>query len=139
MVDPDEVLHGVMERLKTPARIDMRWHRCEGGRWCRLDELQLAPLSRVFGVYAIWHGSVPPQYVRVGQGLVGSCLAECRADPEVAKYSPLVLYATWAAVIPAHADGVEAYLALQCNPLVGERFPDRVPIGVNLPFFPSSQ
>lgn len=43
--------------------------------------------------------------------------------------------AVLSASIPVQAmrDKIEAFLAVQCNPLVGERFPDRTPIAVNLP------
>jgi hypothetical protein len=44
------------------------------------------------------------------------------------------LRVTWAAV-PAHQlDGVERYLADTWHPLVGDAFPDVLPIAVNFPF-----
>lgn len=142
MADPvgklDRVPSSAVGRLRAPTRINLQWQVCDSGRWWRLEELQLESIGDVFGVYAIWHGSLPPLYVRVGQGTIQERLARCRADPEIAKYSRLILYATWAAVMPQQADGVEAYLACQCRPLVGESFPDRTAIRVNLPFLPST-
>jgi hypothetical protein len=43
------------------------------------------------------------------------------------------MYVTWAAVPANQRDGVERYLADMYQPVEGDRFPDVVPLVVNLP------
>lgn len=86
------------------------------------------------GVYVIWYGGQNPATVRVGQGVIRDRLQAHRNDPEVQSYAHLSLYVTWASVLARERDGVEAYLAQQLRPVVGERFPQRHPIPVNLPW-----
>jgi len=111
----------------------LQWTKCSGNEWCRLEALNLDTIGNTTGVYAIWHGGQATKWVRIGQGIIKQRLSAHRNDPAILAYKQNTLYVTWASV-PAHQlDGVEAYLAQQCNPLVGERFPDRTPIPVNLP------
>lgn len=57
-----------------------------------------------------------------------------RADVEITRHrSGGTLYVTWAEVPQAYLDGVERFLAYYYQPLEGDRFPDAVPIAVNLP------
>jgi len=113
-----------------------------GGRpsdWLYLNNLDLEHEAATFAVYVIWHGAWNTQTaartVRVGQGLVKSRLTAHLGDPAIRYYErfgPLLV--TWAGVTVAQADGVENYLANRLNPLVGERFPNVLPIAVNLPW-----
>jgi hypothetical protein len=81
----------------------------------------------------IWHGGQSPRWVRIGQGNIAERLTAHRSDPKILLYRSQTLFVSWAVVDPSKVDRVEAFLAKQCNPLVGDRFPDRIPIPVNLP------
>lgn len=114
----------------------LEWNRCDGNAWCPLNTVNLshAHFNGIEGVYIIWHGGEPSRTVRVGQGIIRDRLGAHRNDPKVQQYAHLTLYVTWAAVPVRERDGVEAYLAEKLQPLVGERFPQRTPIPVNLPW-----
>jgi len=110
------------------------WIKC-GDDWCLLNtvNLQHHNLNGVEGVYMIWYRGPNNPVVRVGQGVIRDRLAAHRKDAAVQAYADRTLPVTWAVVPAAQRDGVEKFLADQYSPLVGERFPDRIPIGVNLP------
>lgn len=112
------------------------WNKCEQGSWCSLNKVDLAHehFNGMEGVYIIWHGGPTPKVVRVGQGVIRDRLTAHRQDEEIQAYISLILYVTWASVDARSRDGVEAFLANTLKPLVGERFPDVVPISVNLPW-----
>ena len=112
------------------------WNKCDGDKWCPLDTVNLehSHFDGMEGVYIIWHGGQSPKTVRVGQGIIRDRLTAHRNDQQIQAYSNLGLFVTWSAVAAADRDGVEAYLAAQLNPLVGERFPQRRPVAVNLPW-----
>jgi hypothetical protein len=57
-----------------------------------------------------------------------------RNDDEVQSYVNLGLFVTWATLDRKYRDGVEAFLAKKLNPIAGDRFPNRQPIQVNLPW-----
>jgi hypothetical protein len=115
--------------------MEVSWNKCTGDKWCSLNTVNLedSHFDGMEGVYVIWHGGQTPKTVRVGQGIIRDRLAAHRTDNQIQSYSNLGLYVTWAAVAVRDRDGVEAYLAAQLNPLVGERFPQRRQIIVNLP------
>ena len=113
----------------------VKWLKCgDDGHWCPLEQLNLDSVTE-HGVYIIWHQGDPSRIVRVGQGVVADRLAKHRKDPLILFYKNKgTLRVTWA-YVPAHQrDGVEHYLAEMWNPLVGDAFPDAVPIAVNSPF-----
>lgn len=110
------------------------WRTCGGGEWCSLLRLDLSSITDKSGVYVIWHGGDNPRVVRVGQGDIADRLGRHRADNAILKYQSLGLFVTWASVPAAQLDGVERYLADSWNPLVGDAFPDCVPIAVNQPW-----
>lgn len=116
--------------------MNIQWNKCENDQWCPLNtvNLQHSHFDNMEGVYIIWHGGENPATVRVGQGIIRDRLAAHRNDPDIQKYSNLSLYATWASVTITYRDGVEAFLIQKLNPKVGERFPNRIPIEVNLPW-----
>jgi hypothetical protein len=116
--------------------MNVEWIKC-GTEWCPFQTVDLSKVQAV-GVYAIWHAAnamagVPARYVRIGQGDVKERIAKHRSDPDITRYAPFGLWVTWAAVPQGLLNGVENYLADKLDPLVGERFPNVVPIQVNLP------
>lgn len=114
--------------------MNLDWVKCEGNTWCSLERLKLESIGNTAGVYIIWHGGEIPRCVRVGQGDIKDRLSEHRNNPKITQYrSEGELFVTWAAVPASQHDGVEAYLAKACDPIVGERFPERTPIAVILP------
>ena len=113
--------------------LTLDWVKCQDDRWCNLETLNLESVGGVSGVYVIWHRGDNPRWVRVGQGKIKDRLAAHRKDPKILAHRLHGLFVTWAAVDPSQVDGVEAFLADRCDPLVGDRFPERSPIQVNLP------
>jgi len=116
--------------------MQLQWKKCQGNVWCSLNILNLdtSHFDNMEGVYIIWYEGDDPATVRVGQGFIRDRLKAHRNDPQIKAYAHLSLYVTWASVAQAYRDGVEAFLAQRLNPKVGERFPDRTPIEVNLPW-----
>ena len=104
------------------------------GNWISLELVDLSKVS-AFGVYVIWHGGDKPRVVRVGQGDIADRLSAHRKDRLVLSYaSHGPLRVTWAAVPAQLVDGVERYLAEHWKPLIGDRFPNALPVAVNSPF-----
>lgn len=103
-----------------------------------LEEVNLNELSkyRLSGVYIIFLGGKVPRVVRVGQGIIAERLAEHRNTAKIMSYKQYgELFVTWADTQPQLQNGIENYLGATLKPLVGERFPDVVPIAVNLPAY----
>jgi len=110
------------------------WGKCnKNSHWCNFINLNINSIETEIGVYLIWYGGKEPKYVRVGQGIIKERLSIHKTEEEILEYENLGLFVTWADVPKNKLDGVEAYLGDVCNPLVGERFPDRTLIKVNLP------
>lgn len=91
------------------------------------------------GVYVIWYASPSKsRVIRVGQGNIGERLREHRNNPQILQYSSLgQLKVSWAiadgiSFQKDQLDGVEAFLANNYNPLIGDRFPNVKQIPVNL-------
>jgi hypothetical protein len=116
--------------------MQVSWNKCKGDDWCRLNNVNLNHnhFDGMEGVYIIWHGGANAKTVRVGQGVIRDRLAAHRSDPDIQEYARDGLFVTWTRVSAAYQDGVEAYLANQLNPLVGQRFPNITPLLVNLPW-----
>ncbi len=112
---------------------NLSWIKSTENTWLRLP-FNFASVTPTVGVYIIWHSGPVPRTVRVGQGDIASRLSAHSRDREIMAYSGLGLYVTWAAVPTLYLDGVERFLAGRLDPLVGDRFPDRIPIPVNLPW-----
>ena len=114
----------------------LSWVKCQNDNWCSLERVNLANehFNNLEGLYVIWHGGDEPKVVRVGQGKIKDRLTAHRNDEEITAYSHLGLYVTWASVDGRFRDGVEKYLADELDPLEGDRFPNRTPIEVNLPW-----
>ena len=117
-------------------QMQLNWTRCQGDVWCKLNSVNLDHdhFNDRHGVYMIWHGGTDPAVVYVGRGNIGKRIADHRRDTGIQKYEPLGLYVTWATVIERDQKGVEAYLASQWSPKVGERHPQVPPIKVNSPW-----
>ncbi len=113
--------------------LQLKWIKCgDDSHWCSLSQLNLETETK--GVYIIWHEGNPSVVVRIGQGDIAERLEEHRNNPEILAYGEIgTLRVTWAAVLAAQRDGVEAYLADLWTPLVGDAFPDVDPIAVNAP------
>lgn len=109
--------------------LTVKWVKCQQDKWCTLRLLNLDPIDTL-GVYVIWKPG--DRAVRVGQGEVAKRLYEHRNEPKIMRHGQDLLV-TWAAVEPAYRGGVELYLAQQYSPLEGERFPEAIPVAVNLP------
>ncbi|HQM85677.1 MAG TPA: hypothetical protein PLD55_13445 [bacterium] len=111
--------------------LNVIWQKCEGDVWC--DFLNLDLTHRHFkdlkGVYIIWSGET---VVRLGSGIIKNRIAEHRENAEITKWPKLKV--TWAEINANQMEGVEKYLADILNPVIGERFPDRIPIKVNFPW-----
>jgi hypothetical protein len=120
--------------LKGMTMVQLSWVvRADNGAWL---DLPYADLSNVAteGVYVIWMPIQGRNVVRVGQGKIAQRVSAHRKDQEIIAHGQSgVLKVTWAAVSAEYRDGVERYLADQLNPLVGDAFPDVLPIAVNLP------
>jgi hypothetical protein len=117
--------------------LNLTWKTCgDDGHWCSLEALDLDSVGETAGVYIIWHEGNPGRVVRIGQGdPIQDRLSAHRNDPKVTKYrSTGKLRVTWASVSSIYRDGVERHLANLWNPLVGDAFPNVLPIAVNSPW-----
>jgi hypothetical protein len=124
-----------MSILMRPPQ-HLSWIKCTGGGWCSLLSVNLndAHFDNLAGVYIIWHGGQNPWTVRVGQGTIRERLSAHRQDRDVLGYRNLGLNVTWASVSAPNRDGVERYLSEKLQPKVGDRFPEVLPVPVNLPW-----
>lgn len=115
--------------------MNLQWIKCgNGADWCPLENVNLASV-KTEGVYIIWHKGNPGRVVRLGQGNIADRLRAHRIDPNVMAYAKHgKLCVTWAALPLAQRNGVERYLADTWRPLVGDAFPNAVPIAVNSPW-----
>jgi hypothetical protein len=115
--------------------LQLDWINGEENERCLLPDLNLTHkhFDGLEGVYVIWHGGWQPRIIGVGQGVIRDRLGEHRQDKKITRYSEHGLLVTWASVDRSVRDGVEAFLAKNLIPLVGERFPDAVPREVNIP------
>jgi len=112
--------------------MEIKWKRCgDDSHWCDFNKLKLDSenFKNLKGVYIIWSGE---DVIRIGSGVIKDRIAAHREDKEITAYENLKV--TWAEVNANQMENVEAYLANVLEPLVGERFPDRNPIEVNLPW-----
>ncbi len=91
------------------------------------------------GVYVIWY-SAPTiaKVIRLGSGILIDRLKEHRSNPEITKFSSSgQLKVSWIIadginLRESELEGVEAYLSRVYSPLIGQRFPERYEIQVNL-------
>jgi hypothetical protein len=115
--------------------LKLSWIKCKENKWCDFLKVDLSDkhFEGLSGVYVIFYAKESGgRAVRVGQGNIAERIADHRKDPEITLYVGLLV--TWARVPSNQQDGVEKYLADSLDPATGDRFPDRTPIEVNLPF-----
>jgi hypothetical protein len=107
-----------------------------GEIWCPLATVNLdhPHFNNMEGVYIIWHAGPKAATVYVGQGIIRERLASHRIDPRIQAYSNFGLYVTWASVSQAIRSGVEIFLANKLRPIVGENYPNVIPVAVDLPW-----
>jgi hypothetical protein len=112
--------------------LQVNWVKSTTGTWLPLETVDLSNVT-ASGVYYIWHAGNPGRTVRIGQGDIKSRVSAHRIDQAILKFATNGnLLVTWAAVPAFQQDGVERFLANHYKPLVGDAFPDVVPIPVNL-------
>lgn len=116
--------------------LNVAWIKSTANEWLLLETFNLGAVAKTdTGVYVIWHGGQTPRTVRVGSGNIVDRLTAHRGDQQILAYRSYgALGVTWAIVPAKSLEGVERYLGDQLHPLVGDRFPDVVPIPVNLPW-----
>ena len=119
--------------------LDITWMKCVGDKECGFEALNLSHehFDNCEGVYLIYYNGIdadPGRVVRAGQGVIRDRIAAHRKDPKILAYTGKGLKVTWAKIPADKRDGVERYLSVAFNPLIGDRFPDRVSIEVNCPW-----
>jgi len=109
----------------------LTWQKCLGNKWCSLLRLNLSHdhFDGLAGVYIIWQDG--GLIIRVGQGEIRGRISKHRSDKQITAYNNLLV--TWARVSSWERGGVERFLAEKLNPVIGSKFPDVLPIPVNLP------
>lgn len=115
--------------------INLNWIKNNDGKWFSLINLNLNHeyFNNLEGVYVIWHGGTGHNIVRVGQGVIKDRLTTHKDDPAILYFGGAGLFVTWAEVGLNIRDGVERFLAERLKPKVGLKFPEALPIMVNLP------
>jgi len=111
--------------------MELNWIKCQNDSWCDFFQVNLnhEHFTDLKGVYIIWSNGIT---VRLGSGIIKDRIAEHRNNVEISKHPNLMV--TWAQVNANQMEGVEKYLSDILNPVVGDRFPNRTPIEVNLPW-----
>jgi len=118
--------------LADTKKLTLSWGKCgDDKHWCDFAKLDLTAdlFANLKGVYIIWSRK---QVVRLGSGIIKDRITVHRKDQKITAYKKLKT--TWAKVNASQMEGVEKYLADKLNPAIGEAFPDRTPIPVNLPW-----
>ncbi len=109
--------------------VTLNWAK-RGSEWYRLHSILPGSTLRR-GVYLIWDPYDNGRVVRLGQGYIAERLRAHRNEPEIQRGTGLLV--TWAETSQIHLDGIERYLADIYQPTLGHRFPNVMPIPVNLP------
>jgi len=118
--------------MAEKTKLALKWGTCgDDNHWCDFLKLNLTAdlFKDMKGVYIIWSGK---QVVRLGSGTIKDRIAAHRRDKEITAYKNLRV--TWAKVNANQMEGVEKYLADILDPAIGDAFPERTPIPVNLPW-----
>ena len=109
--------------------MNVKWIKCLGDTWCPFISVNLSGITTA-GIYVIWKSGKNNKVVRVGQGVIADRIADHRKDQKITRHGDMLV--TWASVSQQYRDGIERYLADKYSPLEGDRYPDAVPIAVNL-------
>ena len=112
----------------------LHWVKSKAGTWLQFQSFDMSTTTEQ-GVYIIWHTGNPGRVVYVGQGDVNARLTQHRSRRDINQYANFgELRVTWASVSANLRDGVERYLADTWNPLVGDAYPQAMPVAVNSPW-----
>lgn len=127
-----------MSYTAAQRKYPLSWGKSQSDSWCWLSVIDGSEAAlNTTGTYVIWYStndSNARNVVRVGQGHIGSRLAEHKDNPNITAYGQYgLLVFSWATVPSTMLNGVERYLANVYNPLEGERYPNVAPIPVTLP------
>ena len=111
--------------------LNVQWIKCQNDVWCNFKDLNIEHehFNDLKGVYIIWSND---SVIRLGSGIIKDRITDHRTNEKISQYP--VLKVTWAKVNANQMEGVEKYLADTLNPFIGDRFPDRTLIKVNLPW-----
>ncbi len=108
--------------------------------WCELQSLDFDSecfANNLSGVYIVWYGPDEAGHegrvVCIGHGVIRAKLAALRDAPTLLRYSGHRLLVTWAEVDREHQVSVEAYLAVNLEPDLGDRHLHSVQTIVNVP------
>lgn len=113
----------------------LKWMKCDPDTWCSFKRLNTKNLD-YNGVYVIFYlGNIntPGRVVYVGQGNIKDRINAHQRNPKILGYAHKDLRVTWAKV-HQNLDRIEKGLADRLHPLVGEAYPDVIPLAVNSPF-----
>lgn len=117
--------------------LNVNWQRPSINSWFKLNELDcINPFLvnngvKKEGIYIIWSDR-KAAVVRIGSGIIVNRLYSHLNNPEITKYGNLLF--TFAEIPEEEKRlSVETYLGSIFDCLVGERFPDKQNIKVNLP------
>lgn len=112
------------------ADLTITWGKCgDDNHWCDFLRLTLDNVNGKNGVYIIWSNK---SIVRIGSGDIGDRITKHRKDKEITTFKDLKV--TWAIVHADKMEAVEKFLANTYETKVGDRFPDKEPLSVNLPW-----
>lgn len=113
--------------------LQVEWVMSNAGTWLNPRTVDWTTVD-YHGVYAIWApGTIlgGPIWLRAGQGDVRARVQDHIRDARFSLY-PEIRF-TYAQVTVWDRDGVERYLGNQLRPKFAERYPEVLPIPVNLP------
>ena len=115
------------------------WARPLRGDWYSFKWANLKLLGMKEGIYILWYPETvarPFHVVYVGQGIIQNRINHHRGKHSriLHKVEPRRLRLTWT-VVPSLADrnAIERFLSETLRPVVGESWPDVLPLRVNLP------
>ncbi len=113
--------------------LQAEWIKSDANTWLDFRTFNLLS-AHGNGVYIIWYYGNPTRVVYVGQGDIVDRLQSHRINSKIIEYAKQgILKVTWAELHETRRSGVERYLADMWKPLVGDTYPDVLPIPVNLP------
>ncbi|MBE2188512.1 MAG: hypothetical protein IAE98_03510 [Candidatus Kapabacteria bacterium] len=112
------------------------WHKCKGGVWCDLFQLDLEHefLRNLSGVYIVWSGTTEKSVLKVGSGLISTELKKERSDLAIQIFSHHGVYVSWAEVSALKRESVMLYLAEVLSPKLPVNLPRTIPVKVDLPW-----
>ena len=110
----------------------VQWAKGPDG-WLKLEDHNFSSITTV-GVYFIWCDGNPSTNIRAGSGITGARITVHKSDPKIMRHRARgIMRVTWAEVPQALIERAEKYLADSYRPIEGDRYPDVLPLIVNLP------